>query len=344
MLAASERLEANEGVAFEPLRPWQASVPPPGLPAVLDEIARMLDRPETPSAVADAAVALISRLRASLGPLGVGAEPHRLERAAIVADEAALGVLSWASLLTLADDAVGARAVFHLLAERGSGEREFGQAFWQGFLGAASTAQAGEFRFMPELGRRLLAWAPAEALLRLPSGWWRDVGAASLSHTQWRALFDGHARELPLALYEQAPPELEAEALLSATRALRRDVLAVFWQRTPDTLLEAVRRGLEPARPSASDAAALLPGALELWLATAPLSHTCAIVERVPNAGALLRIPAAHLLALRGFLHARIAARAPNLREIYALFDELEQRCAPVRNASSAFQSGSNTD
>jgi hypothetical protein len=332
MLAASEMLEANEGAPFEPLRPWQASAPPPGLAMVLDEVALTLDRPETPAAVADAGVALVARLRAALGPLGSSGEPHRLERAAIVADEAALGVLSWASLLTLADDAVGCRSVFHLLSERGSSEREFAGAFWQRFLGAASTAEAGEFRFIPELARRLLAWAPAEALVRLPSGWWRDVGAASLTDAQWRALFDAHAANLPLALFEQAPRELEAEALLAATRALRRDVLAVFWQRTPDTLLEAVRRALDPVRPAASDTVvALVPGALELWLATAPIEHTSAIVERLPNAGALLRIPAAHLLALRRFLHARIALRAPKLREIYAIFDELERRCAPVR-------------
>jgi hypothetical protein len=341
MLAASERLEANEGAPFEPLRPWQASALPIGLPVVLDEIALMLDRPETPAAVADAAVALVSRLRAALGPLGINGETHSLERAAIVADEAALGVLSWPSLLTLADDPVSARAVFHLLDARGSSEREFGVAFWQGFLGAAATAEAGEFRFMPELARRLLAWAPAEALMHLPSGWWRDVGTASLSAAQWRALFDAHSRELPLTLFEQAPRELEAEALLAATRALRRDVLAVFWQRTPDSLLEAVKRELDPARPSATDT---VGGALELWLATAPLEHTSTIVEQLPNAGALLRIPAAHLLALRSFLHARITLRAPKLREIYALFDELERRCAPVRNASPAFQANSKTD
>jgi hypothetical protein len=148
-------------------------------------------------------------------------------------------------------------------------------------------------------------------------------------------LFEVHAREVPLALFEQAPPEREAEALLAATRALRADVVAGFWRRAPEALLEAVRRALEPSRPSDS-AAALPSGALELWLATAPLDRTSAIAELLPSAPALLRIPAAHLLALRGFLHARIAARAPGLRAIYALFDELERRCAPLRNASAA--------
>lgn len=335
VLACSELLEAGEGSAFEPLRPWSASKPSIGLPAVLDEIARLLERPETPSAISGPAVALVSRLRALLGPLGAGGEPHPLERAAIVADEAALGVLSWSSLLPLAGDAVGARSLFHLLAARGSSEREFGEAFWQGFLGAASTTEAGEFRFVPELGRRLLAWAPAEALLRLPHDWWREVGAASLAAAQWRALFQAHARELPLSLFEQAPPELETEALLAATHALRADVLGAFWQRVPDTLLEAVHRALQEARPS-DGAPALPPGALALWLATAPLERTSAIVERLPSAATLLRVPAAHLLALRGFLHARIATRPPGLRAIYALFDELERRCAPVRNASAA--------
>lgn len=335
MLACSELLEAGEGVPFEPLRPWQSSAPPTGLPEVLDEIARLLERAETPATISGPAVALVSRLRASLGPLGAGGEPHRLERAAIIADEAALGVLSWSSLLPLSSDVVSARAVFHLLEARGSSEREFASAFWQGFLGAASTAEAGEFRFVPELARRLLAWAPAEALLRLPGDWWRQVGAASLGGAQWRVLFEVHAREVPLALFEQAPPEREAEALLAATRALRADVVAGFWRRAPEALLEAVRRALEPSRPSDS-AAALPSGALELWLATAPLDRTSAIAELLPSAPALLRIPAAHLLALRGFLHARIAARAPGLRAIYALFDELERRCAPLRNASAA--------
>ena len=220
---------------------------------------------------------------------------------------------------------------FTPLEARGSSEREFA-CLWTGFWAQASTAEAGEFRFVPELARRLLAWAPAEALMRLPGDWWREVGAASLGGAQWRVLFEAHARELPLALFEQAPPEREAEALLAATRALRADVVAGFWRRAPEALLEAVRRA--PNRLDVGRAAALPPAPSSLVGHGAARPHST-IVELLPSAPhscACCRAPA----RAAWLLQRAHRCAAPGLRAIYALFDELERRCAPVRNASPA--------
>ena len=120
--------------------------------------------------------------------------------------------------------------------------------------------------------------------------------------------------------------KVEVAAVSAAVRDPRPEALGELWRRFPVALSNRVRRAFDPSAPDPA-----LPKLLE----HAPAALTLALVTDLDDVDALLKAPAEALTALRRFLHARVAERAPGFRDTYALFDELERRCAPVRGRLS---------
>jgi hypothetical protein len=330
MLALSESFGVGEGRAHAVLRPWQAATVPAPFATMLDSIAEALEAPEVPRDVVGGAIELISRLRGVLGPLGPDGSAHRLERAAIVADEAALGVLSFASLLALRGDDVSAVGLRHLLEVRKIAPDALAAAAASAFEQAGRpTTGAGIFA-EPLLVELLAPHAPPvllEALVpSLASVAARGGGAAlRLSDAQWSALFASRV-PVPLELFSLVPDTVVAAAARAASRQADDAAFGVLWRRFPGILTGFVENALAPAGLE-------LGVDLERLLRTTPRSVSPSVLAQLGNVDELLRARAANLMALRRHLHRELIRLDPKdeaFRETYVLFDELERRCDKV--------------
>jgi hypothetical protein len=329
LLSLGESLGEGEGRTHPALRPWQAATAPPGLAAVLDSVASALEAPEAPRELVGAAVALVARLRAVLGPLGAGGSPHRLERAAVVADEAALGVLSFASLAALRGDGIGTLGLKYLLEARRIAPQTVAAAAFAAFAQAGNPIEDVDIFAEPELAELLVPHAPPSVLSSLLPALERRLGAAALARlpiadAQWSQVFAAGG-DVPVALFSFVPDGLVAAAVRAACASRNDDALAVLWRRFPTLLGGFVRSALTPAGA---------PGVeLERLLSTIPESAAVGLIATLDDVDALLRARGASLMVLRRHLHrelTRLDPKAEAFRDTYALFDELERRCAKV--------------
>jgi hypothetical protein len=323
-LAVSEQLSAHEGRMHALLRPWQTGAVSPQLPALLDRVLMALERHETPRDLVGPALALVGRLRGVLGPLGAGGAPHRLERAAIVADEAALGVLAWENLVALFEDELGLSGFLYVCRSRKLGGAELSSALWEAFVTAGMPQEGAGIFLVPELTRLLLPHAPRVALVRLAPLLANQAGELALSDGQWSVLFDSDLRPVPAGLYRSVPLGALAPAVTAALRDGAREALQVLWRRFSPELSQRVSGALRATEPDA---------ALSALLESAPPSVTSTLLEELDDVDRLLKAPGATLTAVRRFLHARVAERAPGFRDLYALLDEIERRCTPLRQS-----------
>jgi hypothetical protein len=85
---------------------------------------------------------------------------------------------------------------------------------------------------------------------------------------------------------------------------------------------------LQSAIGGGSSAQAPLVDAL---LVSASQSGFTMLVESLADVDALMRAPAATLMALRRELYRRLLPGEPGFPKIHELFNELEERCAKVR-------------
>lgn len=322
MLALGEALEAHQGARHALLRPWVEIAAPRTLHLVLDHVARALDRADAPHDVLGPAVALVTRLGAALGPLGAERTRHRLERAATVADEAAVGVLAWSSVTALEGDRLALAGLFQLAADRRLDAAALAAQVWQAF--EASGMPEGEVGVLlaRELGGVLLPHAPPRAVRALARGIAALERAPELEPGQWGALFDGDVSALPLGLFRHAPQLALDAALDAACRSGRRDALELLWARFPAALTAAAVEALDDPESGARRG---------FLLRTVPPSVTKAVLGELPEIDELLHGPAENIEAVRRFLHAQIAARGPHFRDAYALFDEIEQHLEDLR-------------
>jgi hypothetical protein len=322
VLALSELLAAHEGRAHATLRPWQTTGPSAELSAVLDRLVVALERRETPRELVGPALSLVGRLRALLGPLGPGGAPHPLERAAMVAAEAKLGVLSWEALVTLRGDELSLAALSTLCRERKMDEAAFAGALWDAFLAAGMPLETADILLVPALAPAL-AHAPALALTRLVPLLSDAKAPLPLADEQWRVLLGGGPRRVPRGLFRQVPLSMLDGALRAAPES--PGAFAELWQRFSGQLEGRILAAL-----AANDPDPVIPPLLE----HAPASFAPVLVRALDEVDDVLRAPAATLGALRRFLHARVAERAVGFRDTYALLDEIERRCAPLRESS----------
>jgi hypothetical protein len=327
VLSLGESLGAREGRPHPVLRPWRAVTLPPGLPAVLDSVASALELPEAPRAVVGAAVAMVARLRGVLGPLGAGGTAHRLERAVVVADEAALGVLSFATLSALRGDAIGIAGLKSLLEARRVAVSTFAAAAFAAFDQAGQPKDEVHVFADPELAELFAPHAPPAVLAVLLPALVRRFGDAvgahlPLSDTQWSAIFTSGA-DVPAELIPFVPDGVVRGAVRAASAAKNDAALAALWRRFPAALSSFVQNSLTPAGEPGID--------LERLLATTPEGASVRLIATLDDVDALLRARAPSLMALRRHLHrelGRYAVKSEAFRETYALFDELERRCA----------------
>jgi hypothetical protein len=325
LLALGESLEAHQGARNALLRPWVEIAAPKRFHLVLEHVALALDRADAPRDVLGPAVALVSRLGASLGPLGAERTRHRLERAATVADEAAVGVLAWQSVTALEGDRLALAGLFQLAADRRLDPAALATQVWQAFEAAGMPEAEVGVLLAPELAGALLPHAPPRALRALARGIAALPAAPPLEPGQWSALFDAGPSALPLGLFRHAPQLALDAALDAACRAERRDALEILWSRFPAPLTAAAVEAL--ADPESGSRRGFL-------LRTVPATATQTVLGELPDIDDLLRGPAENLQAVRRFLHTQIAARGPGFRDAYALFDEIERHLEDLRAQS----------
>jgi hypothetical protein len=330
LLSLGESLGEGEGRTHPALRPWQAATAPPGLAAVLDSVASALEAPEAPRELVGAAVALVARLRAVLGPLGAGGSPHRLERAAVVADEAALGVLSFASLTALRGDAVSTTGLRHLLEVRRIAIPAFAATVAAAFEQAGRPGGEVDVLAEPGLAELLLPHLPAAVLGSLlprlePALVTSMVRQIPLADDQWSALLAAGA-PLPPEVFGLAPESLVRAAVRAACRGRNARAAEALWQRFPDALGALVHDALTAEGGEHGID-------LDLLLLTTPEGAWARMIATLDDVDALLRARGGPLMTLRRHLHRELGRHDPKsevFREAYVLFDELEQRCGKV--------------
>lgn len=326
-LAFSEGLSEGEGARVPLLRPWQAQSVPDELHRVLDAIAAALDEAAAPRELRGKVPLLVDRLRAALGPLGANGGVHRLERASVAVDEAALGVLAWSSVAALANDAVAAAGVRELLSARRLEAGDFASAMFQAYRDAGAPSTGAAALFDPELAALAWPFAPSELAA--------DVVMASqprvlpdLTEAQWRALLSRDLRDAPLAWFEQAPPALLSEVLSAAARGGRRDAVERLCRARTEAVLERVE--LAFAERTWDD------GGLAFLLEQAPVELATSISARLPPMERLLGARADELTALRRLLRRGVAARRNDFRACYVVLAELERHALGLRRPALA--------
>jgi hypothetical protein len=322
LLAISEAFDSHQGRRHPLLRPWQATKPPVGMPALLDRVAHALDAGDATVDVIGAAVSLVTRLGAILGPLGHDGARHRLERAATVADEAALGVLPWSSVAALEGDRLALTGFSALVEQRRLDHAAIATQVWQAFADAGSPVMETGVLLAPELARIVLPHAPAATLPLLARSIAALAEPPALTPTQWATLLGSDAGELPLALYGHVPEALVGTAVDAACRAARSEALALLWGRFPRPLTRRVVHALTD--PNAARVRQPL-------LESVPPEIGPEVLAELDSAETLLRGPAESIEAVRRFLHACIAGRGPGFRDAYALFDGIERHLEQLR-------------
>jgi hypothetical protein len=240
-----------------------------------------------------------------------------------VADEAALGVLDWTSVTALAADALALCALPELCRARKLDEAAFAGAVWEAFTAASVPLESAGMLLTPELAK-VFPHAPSAALARLAPLLAGADRTPPLSEEQWRALL-GDLAPVPSGLFRRVPASV-LDAAVSAALRSEPEAVSELWRRFPERLERRLIDALGANEPDPS---------LPALLAQAPRTATPALVEALDDVDRALKAPAATLNALRRFLHARVAERAPGFRDVYALLDEIERRCAPLRQGSS---------
>jgi len=323
LLAVGEALDGHQGASHPLLRPWQATEPPAGMSAVLDLIVAALEGPDAQRELVGPTVGLVTRLGALLGPLGARRTRHRLERAATLADEAAVGVLAWSSVAALEGDRLGILGLLALIEQRRLAHATLATEVWRAFESAGMPAAEVGILLTPELAPVLLPHAPAATLPTLLRGIAALETHPPLSTTQWQTLLAGDVSHVGMGLFRLVPEPALSAAVDAACRSGQREALGVLWSRFPDALTGALVEVLGNAEAAARRG---------LLLDTAPPSVTGIVVESLAEVEDLLRGHAANLAALRRFLHAQIGARGPGFRDAYALLDEIEEHLEDVRS------------
>jgi hypothetical protein len=325
-IAFSEGLSESEGVRVPLLRPWHTAAVPAEFHRALDAIVDALLERAAPPGLASKAVLLVDRLRAALGPLGADGSAHRLERAAIVVDEAALGVLSWSSVAALSGDELATAGVGELLSVRRLEPAAFAEAVFQAYREASAPRAGAEALLDAELAPALWPFAPSELAAEILLAM-KPPALPELSVEQWRAILARDLDDAPLAWFEQAPAALLPELLSGASRARRRDVVERLFLERPDAMLENIELGFKAEQSEAF---------LALVLECAPNELSGAITERLPPVARLLAARAEELTALRRLLQRGVALRRGNFRACYTLLAELERRSVGLRRSTLA--------
>lgn len=329
-LALSEQLPAGVGRRHPLLDPWREATPPPGLARLYDGVDQALVAHPELRELEVAAVALVDRLRNTLGQ--AAASIHALESPGIVLDEIDHDVLSEDALARVAATPRGVHRLKNLAERRGIGWPRVSEACWTTWRSASDPAALASL-FAPTSPTTEWFWRelPVPLLREFLSGTLAIPGGAGLPYAhfgdnQWRALLDGVASgSLPHDVHRAwgVVPEAAVEAALSTPDKLAAlGAMPALWARHAPKLLAHVERAMRARRTAE---------VVDL-IADAPLTHTATIVAYLTELP-VLELKTESIDRLRLWLVQRISLRADAWRSAYTLLDSLEEAVEPLRGA-----------
>jgi hypothetical protein len=320
-LAISAELGQRAGRRHPLLRPWKAREANPDLRALCAIIARDLPTTDADRPWALRAFSLVSRLRSEIGALGALDSPEVLERPSVILDEVMHGVLSWGTVLGIAEHALGLPALSALASERGIPFSSVAGAIWEAWDDAQRPAVGADFLatdspharwFWPHVPADLLQALLCDARAT-------DIPYESFGDAQWRAfvaaLDTAPARAEDAHAFSLAPNFVLTEALELGIES--HALFKCLWQRDPD------RAGRELVQALQDDDGEDL-GRLTGLLDATPAAQFARLSELFsqPSLANLDRIK---LAAVRRFLHDWIRLRKAGYVEAYARLSGIER-------------------
>lgn len=325
--ALSRELGQRAGLRHAVLRPWKAREAHPRLRELSEIVARSLPSGEQDRTWTLRAFSLFGQLRSEIGALGALDSPEVLERPAVILDEVAHGVLSWATVAGLADNELGLPALQALALERGLPFASVASAIWEAWDDAQRPANGAAFLatdspqsgwFWPHIPADLLEALLADARAT-------DIPYQSFGDAQWRAflaaLDTAPARAADGRAFALAPDFVLSEALQRGVESAA--LFSALWQRIPDDAGIEIVRLLESADDSE------LPRLSSLLEAAPPAQF-----ERLSELFAqpsLTHLPRVKLAAIRHFLHDYVRWRKPRYPEAYARLSDIERQLSLAR-------------
>ncbi|MET0790312.1 MAG: hypothetical protein ABW061_02215, partial [Polyangiaceae bacterium] len=326
-LALSSELGQRAGLRHALLRPWKAREAPSQLREVCAVIARDLPSAEQDRAWVLKAFSLVARLRSEIGALGSLDSPEVMERPAVILDEVAHGVLSWATVSGITDTELGLPALQALAVERALPFSSVASAIWEAWDDAQRPANGAAFLatdsphsswFWPHIPADLL-----EALLCDARA--TDIPYESFGDAQWHAfmaaLDTAPARAADARAFALAPDFVLLDALDRGVESAA--LFRTVWQRVPDHV------GSELVRLLESDQDSDLPR-LSGLLEAAPHAQFARLAELFAQPS-VTNLPSRKLSAIRRFLHGYIRARNPGYAEAYSRLSEIERQLSMAR-------------
>lgn len=324
-LAIGEQLPEKRGLRHPLLRPWTLPGPVAGLREIYAAIAGALAALQEEDLFGPA-LALLDRLRTALGSLEqTGGGAHPLELPGIFLDELEHGVLTFQTWQALAEHELSLRAVECLAKSRGVDSDRVSSAV----LGAWQVAGFPEASLLTES-----AWAPALFRHASPEwlGEWLSAPASFgrarifelLNDEQWlelEPLFESGVSKDEAAAWASMPFEIAQRILSRSEWVPPEPVITVLAKREVAPLLEALRGRLTRLDRSAFQA----------LLIHIRFAETGAFVRALKDSVDPGSAEPKLLDAIRPWLHARIAERAPEWRDAYAFLSDIERVLAPVR-------------
>jgi hypothetical protein len=328
-LSITEQLESKVGAELAVLDPWHRTKPDARLGAVYDEIAKSL---RALPRWREAAVDLVSRVRAVVGNALDAEAPHELELPAQMLDEIEHGVLEFATF-SHAEPERWLTPLLRLADEHGTRRSEVARAIWQAW-DQAGRPDGANF-LAPDAPDHMLFWGTIpEALLSalLIDARRSRVPYAAFGDEQWQGFAAALQRYPELASEHAAwvhmPSEWVSRLLtLPLDWASAPETVHVLWQRFPELLANAVRRQLASSS-SQSD-----PHALAALLQTAPSELAATLLSELLPRVYGVEPRARH--AIRTLLRRLVGERGPGWREIYATLSRLEREWRSLDLASA---------
>jgi hypothetical protein len=321
-LALSEQLGPRASAGRSLLSPWDPSHPTAVLAPLLDQAEPGLIGAKPAPRWAKGALALVDRLRGTVGR--AGSDWHPLERPGGILEELEHDVLSWETIAGLEQHETLVDLLAELGEARGHPWAEVARAIWRAWDESRATLDESPLfaRHQP-WAARLWQHAPVSALRALLEHHPDAVPVDQLSDEQWLGLFESLPAQLSAlgqrVLWQSIPLEHWAAAwpTLAPTDP---EAVAGMWRRAPEWVLERARERWESRDWDG----------LGLLRASVPDDQTAAWVA-IGEQQSLGAMPDELVAAWIVWLHGRVARRVVGWRRAYGLLVELAQALERAR-------------
>ncbi len=299
------------------LDPWQLSSPPASLGGLMDSVqSTLVDTLPNPPAWVPGALALLDRLRNTIGIVELDGEPHPLLCVGLLLDEVEHDVLELTTVKRVREP-WQIRLLNLAMHRRGTSQRSLYAALWQSASVASSPRELMDT--LQPFGAALLAAAPAERIaswLREPDINPEALPLRDLGREIWRHWAENNnalgTPDRVQLLLTHAPSDV-AERLVREGLPLRPEWLEVLWRRWPQATLER----LEQER-------ILQPGAAAQLLQTMPETVGPHLIEAAER-WHWERAAHPFIDVLRRALHHQVGLRGQNFRDAYAILARVQR-------------------